>query len=196
MDLDQKYALLYAHEEAFSYRLAQEVVKKPEASVWMILLPVLFVHHFYRVNQYKEGVRSFAENFLSSRKKALDKAYDQALTGKGFDYGMDAYFPDHVLSEQDKDLAQRQVQAIKVMEEHYLALMQAAGQSLEELVQNAYQSPEKYRRFINRLEETEQELNKYLLENVHTSEDSRIVVRQVEQQCASLREEEIKLFFK
>lgn len=196
MDLDQKYELLYAHEEAFSYRLAQEVVKKPEASVWMILLPVLFVHHFYRVNQYKEGVRSFAEHFLSSKKKALDKAYDQALAGKNMNYGMDAYFPDHVLSDQDKDLAERQLQAIKLMEEHYLALMQVSGQSLEELVQNAYQSPEQYRRFINRLADTEQELNKYLLEKVHTSEDSRLVVRQVEQQCAQLREEEVKLIFK
>ncbi|MFP4049808.1 MAG: NF038143 family protein, partial [Desulfovermiculus sp.] len=151
MELDQKYELLYAHEQAFSYRLAQEVVKKPEASVWMILLPVLFVHHFFRVNQYKEGVRSFAEHFLSTRKKALDKAYDQALTAKSRDYGMDAYFPDHALSDQDKDLAERQVQAIKVMEEHYLVLMQASGQSLEELVQNAYQSPQNYRGFLNRL---------------------------------------------
>ena len=196
MDLDQKYALLYAHEEAFSYRLAQEVVKKPEASVWMILLPVLFVHHFYRVNQYKEGVRSFAEHFLSSKKKALDRAYDQALAGKSIDYGMDAYFPAQVLSDQDKDLAERQLQAIKVMEAHYLALMQAPGQSLEELIQNAYQTPEQYRSYITRLEETEQKLNKYLLEKVHTSEESRIVVRQVEQQCAQLREEEIKLIFK
>ncbi len=195
MDLEQKYELLYAHEEAFSYRLAQEVVKKPEASVWMILLPVLFVHHFHRVNQYKEGVRSFAEHFLSSKKKALDKAYDQALAGRSMDYGMDAYFPDHVLSDQDKDLAERQVQAIKVMEEHYLVLMQVPGQSLEELVQNAYQRPEQYRKFINNLEEAEQELNTFLLQNVHTSEESSLVVRQVEQQCAKLREEEIKLFF-
>ncbi|MFO7802331.1 MAG: NF038143 family protein [Desulfovermiculus sp.] len=195
MDLEQKYELLYAHEEAFSYRLAQEVVKKPEASVWMILLPVLFVHHFYRVNQYKEGVRSFAEHFLSSKKKALDKAYDQALAGKSMDYGMEVYFSAQDLSGQNMDLVEKQVQVIKVMEAHYLALMQASGQSLEQLVHNAYQEPEQYRRFLNSLEEAEQELNIFLLQNVHTSEESSLVVRQVEQQCAQLREEEIKLFF-
>ena len=195
MDLDQKYELLYAHEEAFSYRVAQQVVTKPEDSVWMILLPVLFVHHFYRVNQYKEGVRSFAQHFLSSRIKALDKAYEQVLAGKSVDYARDEYFPGHVLTDRDTDVAERQLKVIKVMEKHYLALLQAPGQSLEELVQNAYRSPEQYRGFISSLEDKEQELNQYLVHNVHTSEESGRVVRQVEGECARLREEEIRLFF-
>lgn len=195
MNLDQKYELLYAHEEAFSYRVAQHVVTKPEASVWMILLPVLFVHHFYRINQYKEGVRSFAQHFLSTKIKALDKAYEQALAGKSVDYPMEAYFPDHALTGREADVAERQLKVIKDMEKHYLALLQAPGQSLEELVQNAYHSPEQYRGFISRLEAKEQELNHYLVHNVHTSEAAGRVVRQVEGECARLREEEVRLFF-
>ena len=196
MNIDGKYELLYAHEQAFSYKVAQKVIKKPEVSVWMILLPVLFVHHLHKVNQYKEGVRSFAEHLLSAKKKALDKAYEQALTGKSIDYGMDSYFPAEALRGQDKDLAERQLQVIKAMEEHYLALMEASGESLEELVHHAYERPEQYRRFINRLEEKEQALNQYLLQKVHTSEESQLVVRKIEQQCAELRAQEMGVFFK
>ena len=197
MDLDKKYEQLYAHAEAFSYRLAKEVVKKPEISVWMILLPVLFVHHFYRINEYKEGVRSFAKHFLSTQQKALHKAYDQALAGSRLDYGLDAYFPEQNLSVQDRNLAKKQLEVLKVLEDHYLALMQASGQKLEELVQDAYQaSPEQYRGFLNRLQEAEKGLNEYLLQEVHTSEESGLVLRQVEKHCSRLREEEISLFFK
>lgn len=196
MNLDQKYELLYSHEETFSYRVAQNVIKKPEVSVWMILLPVLFIHHLHKVNQYKDGVRSFAEQLLSTKKKAMDRAYDQVLAGKSMDFGMDAYFPAHVLAGQEKDLAERQLQVIKAMEEHYLALMEVSGESLEELVLHAYERPEQYRRYIHRLEEKEQELNQYLLLKVHTSEDSRLVVRKIEEQCARLRSEEMSLFFK
>lgn len=195
MNLDQKYELIHAHEKAFCYRLAQEVVRKPEASVWMILIPVLFVHHFYKIKEYKEGVRSFAEHLLSTKNKALDKAYDQALAGTCMNYGMDAFFPVDALSEQEQELAQIQLKVIKVMEEHYLHLLQVSGHSLAELVQNAYQSPERYRGFMNRLVGTEQELNTYLLRKVHTSEESRLVLRQVEQKCARLREEEFSLLF-
>ena len=195
MDLDQKYELLYAHEQAFCYRLAKEVVKKPEVSVWMILLPVLFVHHIFRVNQYKEGVRSFAENMLSSKQKALQKAYEQVLAKERIDYGLDEYFPGYNLSEEDSELVERQMQVIKIMEGHYLKLLEAEGDKLQELVKNAYQSPEQFRSFLGRLEKSEIELNDYLLQEVHTSEESRLVVRQVESQSAQLREEEISLFF-
>ncbi len=195
MDLDRKYEVLYAHEEAFSYRLAQAVVRKPETSAWMILLPVLFVHHIFKINQYKEGVRSFARNFLSPKQKALDKAYDQVLAGKKLEYALEDYFPGHVLQEQDRPLAEKQVQVIRVMEDHYRTVMQVPGESLEELVKNAYRSSERYRKFLKRLEEAEQELNKYLTKKVHTSEESRTVVKQIEKQCAELREEEIGLIF-
>ena len=70
IDLDQKYEIIYAHEEQFAYALAGRVVKKPEASVWMILIPILFIHHAYKINQYKEGVKSFAKGILAAKKKS------------------------------------------------------------------------------------------------------------------------------
>ncbi len=196
MDLDQKYNLLYAHEEAFSYRLAQEVVKKPETSAWMILLPVLFVHHIFKINQYKNGVRSFAQNFLSTKKKALDKAYDQVLAGQRMTYNTTDYFPGlEFTSAQEKALAEKQLQVILIMEEHFLELLEKPGQSLEELLRQTYRTVGHYRQYLKRLEDAEQELNRYLLKKVHTSEESRIVVRKIEEQCARLREEEIRLLF-
>jgi hypothetical protein len=117
------------------------------------------------------------------------------LAGERFNYGLNAYFPEHELSGQNRELAERQMQVLKIMEGHYLKLLEAEGDKLQELVKNAYQSPEQFRSFLDRLEKSEIELNDYLLQEVHTSEESRLVVRQVESQSAQLREEEISLFF-
>ena len=55
LSLKDKYDLIHAHEVRFAYNLAKEVVKKPEVSVWMILIPVLFVHHMFRVSHRCRG---------------------------------------------------------------------------------------------------------------------------------------------
>ena len=196
LSLKDKYDVIHAHEERFAYNLAKEVVKKPEVSVWMILIPVLFVHHMFRVSQYKKSVRSFAENILEARQKALEKAYQEAAAGKRIAYTLDDYFPGVLLSSKaEKILADKQVRVIRILNEHYLALLQARGKRLGELVKSVYRSSGEYRRFLDRLADSEKELNRHLLEHFHTDEASRFVVKEMEKQCAILRKAEIGFFF-
>ncbi len=191
--LKGKYDIIYAHEEQFAYRLGVEVLKKPEVSAWMIMIPILFVHHMFKVSQYRNGVRSFAENILSTKKKALDKAYNEVLAGKQIPYELEDYFPGLELSEEDKILAEKQVRVIRVMEEHYQALLKKQGQSVEDLIKGVYSSEGNYRRYLNRLAETEKELNKYLKKKVHTDDSSRQLIQEIEKSNQRLREEELRI---
>jgi hypothetical protein len=196
-DISEKYNIVYGYEEQFAYKMAKEVVKKPETSVWMILMPILFVHHMYRIKQYKENVRSFAGNILSTKLKALDKASKEAAAGRKITYGLGDYFPGVPLdSDQEKVLAEKQVRVIRIMEEHYLALFQAPGNSMEELIRGAYRSSEAYRSYLSRLSDSEREVSRYLMKHFHTTEEARSVAVQIEKQCAGLRESEIGFFFK
>lgn len=196
LSLDEKYEIIYAHEENFAYALAKRVVKKPEVSVWMILIPILFLHHAHKINQYKAGVKHFAGGILASKKKALDKSYKEASTGEALNYGTDDYFPDVELNTlHERALAQKQAKVIRIMESHYKALFNTQGGSMTELLRKAYGSPGDYRHYFNRLAEAEAELNRYLVENVHSNDESVTVVKQIEKNCQELREEELKAFF-
>lgn len=194
--LDEKYKRIYAHEENFAYTLAKNIVKKPDISVWMILLPVLFVHHIYRVNQYKAGVKSFAEGILLSKKKALDKTYKEISYGKQLSYGIKDYFPDvDLTAEQDKKLAQKQLAVLHILEAHYSALMHAEGESLPAMLRNTYGDANEYRDYFNRLTAAEKEINRHLREHVHTSEAAGGIIKAIEQHSERLREEETAFFF-
>ncbi len=194
--LDEKYERIYAHEENFAYALAKNIVKKPDMSVWMILLPILFVHHVYRVNQYKAGVKSFAEGILSSRKKALDKTYKEISYGKQLSYGIKDYFPDvDLTAQQDKALAEKQLVVLRIMETHYNALLQAEGENLQAILRKAYGSAGQYRNYFKKLTAAEKEINRHLREHVHTGEDARAVIKAIEQHSERLREEKVKYFF-
>ena len=196
LSLEEKYKIIYAHEEAFSFSLAKLVVKKPETSVWMILLPILFVHHAYRINQYKAGVKAFAKGILSSKIKALDKTFKEVSTGEPLSYGVKEYFPDVELqTEHEKTLAQKQITVLRIMETHFKALLNAEGRDLVTLHRWAYGCPDLYRDYFKRLAAAEKALNRYLAQHVHTSEEAAAVVKAIEKHCETLREEELKHFF-
>lgn len=195
-NLKEKYDIIFGYEEQFSYRLAKEVLKKPEISAWMIVIPILFVHHMFKVSQYRENIRSFAKNILSTRQKALDKAYREAEAGKSISYGIQDYFPDVTLvSKEDKVLAEKQIRVIRAMEKHYLAMLKTPGKTLEALIRGVYRDSREYRRYLERLTEAEMEVNGYLMEHFHVTEEARTVVRNIENRCEELRELEVNFFF-
>jgi len=124
LSLREKYDIILAHERQFAYRLAKDVVKKPEVSVWMILLPVLFVHHMMKMTQYKTGIHTFASNILGTKTKALDKALQDIETGEIQDYSAAEYFPQVPLeSATEQALAVKQIAILKLMEKHEMVQM-------------------------------------------------------------------------
>lgn len=196
LSIKEKYDLIYSHEEQFAYRLGKEIIKKPEVSVWMILLPVLFVHHMYRVNQYKAGIKSFAQGILDPREKALSRAYNEVSAGKEISYEVKDYFPGVDLSVgKQKKLAEKQVAVIRIMEPHYFALLQSSGQSFEELFRKVYPTQGDYRLYLNKLEKTEDELYEYLNRKVHKTDESRQVIKNMRKCSQRLREDELEHFF-
>ncbi|MFW6334765.1 MAG: NF038143 family protein, partial [Desulfosalsimonas sp.] len=128
-ELEKKYELILGQGEHFAYSLGKEVIDKPAASAWMILLPVLFVHHAYRIKRYKEGVQSFARGILDPRKKALDAAAHEVRTKTSLPCTMEYLYPEITASapEKDRSLAEKQVGVIRIHQQHYRNLISAPG---------------------------------------------------------------------
>ncbi|MFP4084215.1 MAG: NF038143 family protein [Desulfonatronovibrio sp.] len=196
LSIKEKYDLIYAHEEQLAYRLGKEVINKPEVSVWMILIPILFLHHMYKINQYKAGVSSFAKGMLDPRKKALDMAYQDASQGRLSHREVLDYFPELDAGvEQQMKLAQKQVKMIQVLQQHYFSLLRESGQSYEDIIKKAYPSSGDYRRYMNSLEQAEKELYTYLNRKIHTNEESRKIIKNMEKCSQRIREDELRYFF-
>ncbi len=196
LSLKEKYDVIYSYEEQFAYRLGKEIIQKPEISVWMILLPVLFVHHMYKVNLYKAGIKSFAQGILDPREKALSKAYNDVSAGKETAYEVKDYFPDIDLgAEKQTKLAEKQVAVIRGMEKHYFNLLKSPGQNFEELFRKAYPTQGDYRLYLNRMEKPEGDLYDYLNRKVHKDDVSRKVIKDIRKFSQKMHEDELRHFF-
>lgn len=162
--------LILDNETAFAYELSAMVFEKPKMNVWMILIPIIIVFHMYRHKQYVDGRRSFAENYLITRKRALDAAYEACQSGEKTDM-------QHFVAASDAPVQTHKEyrEWVELLIEHYQILIMALGQDYESLVRDSYKTKMNYLLFLNRLNQAEQRFNSTLKPHINTKENMHVI---------------------
>ncbi|MBU1641534.1 MAG: NF038143 family protein [Proteobacteria bacterium] len=167
VSLEKKQEIILAHEKQFAFRLSRHVLSKPELNCLMILIPFLLIFFIQDLMKYKDGLRTFAENYLLCRKKALLEAVN-ALTEKR---RVDTY----PLAEQAKltgKSMERYAEFLAVLADHYTDLLSSEGDSFEEIVRSAYgNNRNNFLLFINQLSNVEKSLNSVLMSQLSQTQD-------------------------
>ncbi len=193
---EEKYDLILNQEKLFAYSLAKELIKKPETSVWMILLPFLFVYHMFNIQKYKNSIHDFALNFLTTKQRALDLALEELKTGQAADLTLENCFP-QMDSANDKQVrvCEKQLKEIEVLHKHFLRLLKARGKTYESLVKSGYNRGGDYRLYLNNLTKAENDVNRYVLKIYQTSDHARDITKKMEDIINRFREQDLRKFF-
>lgn len=155
--VDQKHQIILEHEKRFADFLALQVLEKPKLSVWMILIPIIFVHYFHRIQKFNSGRSAFAENYMIVRKRALDEALDVIQTERTPDiHGLAR------LSTLPESVHGPNLKMLDLLVSHYTDLMRSDGDTMESLVRSFYKTRTNYLLFVNQLTQTERALNSVL----------------------------------
>jgi hypothetical protein len=153
---DERRALIWHHEQVFGYELARRLIEKPKVTVWMIMLPLLFLFFIQDLKKYKAGIRGFVDGFLENKRTALDLACKSLLEDVSLDRALtDFAARTRPESADHSRLVERQFDEIAFLADHYRRLMMENGASYEALVQQAYGTAESYHQFLDRLFELE-----------------------------------------
>jgi hypothetical protein len=192
--LEEKYEIIRAKEERFAFELAKQLIERPQASVWLIFLPILFVFHAQRIQKYKSSIRTFADGFLRTKILALDAALEEVKTGK---------FPGRIMDTiaQDSDtpakteMRAKQREEVDLLRQHYLLLLKSSGESFPELLTGAYPTSGGYRAFLNRLLQAEKEVNELVTKVMHPTPEAEEAVVRMENLSQQLRQKELQEIF-
>ena len=145
--LDHKRGLIEEHDRNFAYELADRLVEKPKLSVWMILIPIIFVFYMVQYQRYAKGRRDFIRNYLISPHRALHAVHAAAANGSKVDV-------DSIC--QAKELAEESLphyrSLMETLVEYYTALLNAKGETYAELVVGGFANVEAYRSALARLD--------------------------------------------
>ena len=155
--VDQKHQIILEHEKRFADHLALKVLEKPKLSVWMILIPIIFVHYFHRIQKFNSGRSAFAENYMIVRKRALDEALEVIQTERTPDIEGLAK-----LSNLPESVNGPHLKMLDLLVSHYTDLMRSDGDTMESLVRSLYKTRTNYLLFVNQLNQTERTLNSVL----------------------------------
>jgi hypothetical protein len=183
--LQAKRELIFKAEEAFAFALAKEVIEKPHISVWMILIPIIFVFHIYRHKKYVEGCNQFADNYLVSRERALDEAVTALEAGRKPD--IQALVQK---SSSPSKTANPYAQWMRFLTEHYLDLLKSQGNTIEELIRATYKKRNNYLLFLNQLNNVEKQFDAALKPFLYeTTQGVDQIVQRMEKTAEALRRE-------
>lgn len=189
--IDDKLHIIETNERQFAYMLAGRVIHRPKLSVWMILIPVIFVYFFYQFNRYKQGRSDFADNYLITRKRALNAARVSIEENAAPDLeavARQAKLPSETLG------AYRELLAVLI--QHYRDLLQVEGEDMAKLVRSAYRTQTNYLLFCNHLNRAETTLNAALRPHLKDSvEGFNDVVSRIEHFSAEMRRQDAEKFF-
>jgi len=192
MTTEQERAeLILRHEREFAELLAQQVIERPRVSVWMILVPILFVFHMYRHSRYVEGRKQFVEHYLLSRTSAVREAAAALAEGREPDTARLAAA--NGVSDEVRPLLQ---EVLQVLAGHYGTLLRAEGSTADELIRSAYGSGTPYLLAMNRLNAAERKLYDALSARLEGQQEGvNGIVRSIEARSELLRREEAARIF-
>jgi hypothetical protein len=191
ISIEEKHLLILENEKRFADTLALRVLDKPQLSVWMILIPIIFVHYFYRMQKFSTGRKEFADHYMIGRKRALNEALAVIRTGKNPDIDSMAK-----LSTMPLEVRQQNTQLLALLVSHYIDLMRSEGDNFDSLIRCSYKTRTNYLLFINQLNQIEKALNSALKPHLtNTLEEICDIIDAIEMHSERLRRKHAEAVF-
>jgi hypothetical protein len=183
--------LIIGQERKFSAQLCRFILHKPTLSSWMIFIPFIFVFYIQDFMKYKKGKQDFMENFLLTRNKALNEAEAALAEHRDIDTGIIAQ-----QAELSPEAREEYAGFMAVLADHYSVLLQATGETYEELLRSAYGRNKNYQAYIDQLGKAEKALNKALSPGLEEStEGVADIVGAIERYSEKIRRTDAKEVF-
>lgn len=181
--------LILDYEKLFAENLAAEILEKPKVKIWMIIIPLLLIVHFTSLTKNKRQRKEFMDNYLISRRKALNEAEESLDENRKPD--TDKLALQAGLKEKNTKEYSR---FLSVLVDHYTKLLKGDGQTYGDLVKSVYgNSRTNYLLFLNLLEKSENSLNKSLKSQLRKKQDGiGETIRQIEQSSYKLKRLELE----
>lgn len=182
--LVQKKEIILQRELVFANEIGAAVFEKPKVTFWMVLIPILFLYFIYRMEKFKSGRMKFDEEFMTTRRLAMNIALQTLEANDRPD--MDEVARD---SRLPGPLQAPYLSWVKTLAGYYADLLSAHGDSFDSLVRTAYRNQTDYLLTLNRLTTVEREFYSALKPHLEVAEGASDIIATIESQSQKLRRE-------
>jgi hypothetical protein len=184
MALEHKKEIILHRETAFADAIGASVLDKPKVSYWMVFIPILFLYFIYRMRCYKSDRIKFRDEFMITRRRAMNVAYNAAATGGRPEIG------DVVRnSGLPEPLHKPYGVWVEALVDYYMELLAADGGCFGSIAAAAYGNRSNYLLVLNRLNTVEKEFYTALRPHLTATEGAADIITRIASQTRMLRRE-------
>ena len=192
----EKYDIIVAAEQQFAREVTLGVIVTRPVSLWHTIIPGFFIIDFLRRGS---AIRQYTKHFMFPRKLALDAALSEirgeADTPVKPDPADDIRIWLESLNLYSPDLVRAHVELIGILAEHYRKLLSAEGDTMNLLIEHAYQNSENFSKFIARITAAENEVDRQVIDQLGGAETIKEKITAQQQQIAKRRQKILEEVF-
>ena len=184
-----KYDIIVNAEQQFAREVTLGVIVTRPLTAWHYLIPGFFIIDFLRRGS---AIRQYTKHFMFPRKLAIEVAAtklqspteDSEHTGPADKVGrwlesLNLYSP---------DLLRAHMALIDVLAAHYLKLLNAEGDSINHLIEDAYPERDGFKQFVEAITAAENEVDRQVMERLGGNERVQDKILAEQQQIAKRRQ--------
>ena len=187
--------IIREHEFNFARRLAKGVLQRPKISVWLILVPVLFIYYVRRIKIYKADLQRVCDGVVHTKNFALDAAAAE-LQGEAVPDFRKQFLGKHPNpTRKVEEVFSHQAAEIELLMAHYRRLLAESAEDFSGLVRGVYKAKRSYREFLEMRGRAEEKLGTAVVEAFQSGEEARAVHHRMVKLARELREEELLAVF-
>lgn len=166
-----KYEMILAAEKQLAREVTLGVIVQQPLSAWHYVIPGMFIFDFLRRTS---AISRYTKHFLFPRQLAIDAArrllqgYEKATEYSQITAQIQNWL--NSLNLYSQLLARAQQRTVDVLIVHYTKLLEAEGNSHDELIENAYASREVYEAHVRELTAAEAEIDRAIIEKIGNNE--------------------------
>ena len=191
----KKYDMILAAEEAFARQVALGVIVTSPLTVWHTIIPFMFIFDFVKRGKI---IRSYTLHFIFPRKLAIDAAQD-IIEGEDrkerllrVEKDIKAWL--NALDLYSQALHDTELEVVHFLVDHYTKLLQANGDTYNDLVRNVYVNRHSYTAHLAQLTSLEKEVDR-ALEKLRKIGKLREKILAEQQQLEKMRQKRVKQIF-
>ena len=181
-DQARKRDAILNREAVFANAIGAAVFEKPKVSYWMVLIPILFVYFFYRIQKYKKCRQDFDRQFMTARRQAMELAEAAVASGQNADVAAAAR-----RSGLPDALEAPFAAWLRALTAYYMDLLKADGDTFDALVRSAYPDRTGFLLDLNRLDQVEKDFYTALKPRLAATEGAAEIIAVIQTRSRELR---------
>ena len=183
------YDIIMNAEEQFAREVTLGVIVTRPLTAWHYMIPGFFIVDFLRRGS---AIRKYTQYFMFPRKIAMDAALavprqeDKETLNSRIREDISRWLES--LNLYTLDLVQAHIELIGHLAEHYLKLLNSDGDTINLLIEHAYQHRDDFKQYIETITSAENKVESQLIEQIGDKENAKEKILAEQQQIAKRRQ--------